>query len=623
MAGLAQFLVGHVLSDRYRLESVLGEGGFGVVLRATDLRCDREVAVKVLDAPRGMSPVQIERLRHRFQREAEVAARLPLHPNLVPVLDYGATERLDYLVMELLRGESLRERLAREDDPIPLRTALRVLRDAALGVAAGHQAGLIHRDLKPANIFLEGDRASPTVRILDFGIAKLIDEAEAEETRTHLTLPGEWFGSEFYSPPEHLRREAVTRASDVYSLGVVAFELLTRTRLFTAQDQERRRNGLPVPVPSLVARNAAVPRDAEWIVRKALEDDPADRFETAGEMAAELHRAINRLRRATDLPAEETVAAAAVPADAGGTEVSVDEGTVVAADERTAMDAALGALGLRRRARDADPSGLDREVERLRWKKVRRRALQAAGIGALAFGGIAGGYGIAAMRQAEGVMQSPVPARVLTAAEENEEGIRRFRDRDYTGALQHFARAAEMAPGNAEYMNNHAYTLLRAGRADEAISALQEVVARHPRREVAYSNLAEAQLARGDTAGAITTMQALLAIAPSPARRNEAETLLARLGADTWDTREWEDAQSTDPTVDTAEEDQPWEEWTPPEFGTRADTVVTEDGVTITEGARIGGAGILRRRNRGPDGRWRDSVLLHTTPRDTLRIGWP
>lgn len=620
MAGLAQFLVGHVLDDHYRLESVLGEGGFGVVLRATDLRGGREVAVKVLDAPRGMSAVQVERLRQRFQREAEVAARLPLHPNLVPVLDYGATERLDYLVMELLLGESLRERLARQDDPVPLRLALRILRDAALGVAAGHQTGLVHRDLKPANIFLEGEPASPTVRILDFGIAKLVDEAEDEETRTHLTLPGEWFGSEFYSPPEHLRREPVTRAADVYSLGVVAFELLTRTRLFTAQDQDRRRNGLPVPVPSLVARNASIPRDVEWIVRKALDDDPAERFGTAGEMAAELHRAINRLRRVTDLADDATVAVAA-PAPApsaaveGGTEVSVDDGT--------AVDTALVALGLRRRARDADPSGLDREIDRLRWKKVRRRALQAAGIGALAFGGVAGGYGIAAMRQTEGITAAPVPARVLTAVEENEEGIRRFRDRDYTGALRHFGNAMQKAPGNAEYMNNHAYALLRAGRAGEAIAALQEVVAQHPEREVAYSNLAEAQLAQGDTAGAITTMQALLAIGPSPARRNEAQTLLRRLGADSWDTQEWEDSQATDGEVTEEEEPQPRQDWSPPEFDAGVDTVISEDGMTITERARVGGAGILRRRNRGPDGRWRDTLYVNPTPADTLRIGWP
>jgi hypothetical protein len=624
MAGLAQFLVGHVLSDRYRLESVLGEGGFGVVLRATDLKAEREVAVKVLDAPRGMSGVQIERLRHRFQREAEVAARLPLHPNLVPVLDYGATERLDYLVMELLRGESLRERLAREDDPVPLRTALRILRDAALGVAAGHETGLVHRDLKPANIFLEGDAADPRVRILDFGIAKLIDQAEDEETRTHLTLPGEWFGSEFYSPPEHLRREGVTRASDVYSLGVVAFELLTRTRLFTAQDQDRRRHGLPVPIPSLVARNAAIPKDVEWIVRKALEEDPDDRFDAAGEMAAELHRSIGRLRRATDLPDGARAAVAA-----GGDATAADDDTVAVVDGETAVvaDTAPRELfGFRRRGKDVvdDASGLGREIERLRWKKVRRRALQAAGIGALAFGGIAGGYGIAAMREAQGgQMEAAAPSRVLTPVEENEEGIRRFRDRDYAGALEHFARAVETAPGNAEYMNNHAYALLRAGRTDEALVALQEVIAQHPDREVAYSNLAEAQLARGDTAGAITTMQALLAIDPSPARRDEAHTLLARLGADTWDTAEWEDSQATDGDIQMEEDPHPSDGWTPPDMDAAVDTVVGEDGMQITERARIGGAGIIRRRSRDRDGRWRDTLLVHTTPRDTLRIGWP
>jgi tetratricopeptide (TPR) repeat protein len=626
MAGLAQFLVGHVLDDRYRLESVLGEGGFGVVLRATDLKSEREVAVKVLDAPRGMSGVQIERLRHRFQREAEVAARLPLHPNLVPVLDYGATERLDYLVMELLRGESLRERLARQDDPVPLRTALRILRDAALGVAAGHESGLVHRDLKPANIFLEGNAARPRVRILDFGIAKLLDEAEDEETRTHLTLPGEWFGSEFYSPPEHLRREEVTRASDVYSLGVVAFELLTRTRLFTSQDQDRRRHGLPVPVPSLVARNAAIPRDVEWIVRKALEDDPAERFENAGEMAAELHRAISRLRRATDLAPDATVAAVPV--------VAAEDGTAAVVDAETApvtLDVPRNVFGFRRRGKDAAPdfTGLDREMERLRWKKLRRRALQAAGIGVLAFGGVAGGYGIAAMRESQGVGQSAaVPTRVLTAVEENEEGIRRFRDRDYAGALEHFARAMEKAPGNAEYMNNHAYALFRAGHTEQALAALQEVVAQHPEREVAYSNLAEAQLAQGDTAGAITTMQALLAIGPSAARQHEAETLLGRLGADAWDTAEWEDTQAVDGEVPVDEApvdngDQPWDQWTPPDVGAEVDTVMGDDGMTITERARVGGAGIVRRRFRDRDGRWRDTVMLHTTPRDTLRIGWP
>ena len=607
MAGLAQFLVGHVLDDRYRLESVLGQGGFGVVLRATDLRDGREVAVKVLDPPRGMSAVQAERLRQRFQREAEVAARLPAHPNLVPVLGFGATERLDYLVMELLDGESLRERLAREE-PVPLRCALVVLRGAALGVAAGHEAGLVHRDLKPANIFLEGDPARPRVRILDFGIAKLLDEDDDEETRTHLTLPGEWFGSEFYSPPEHLRREPVTRASDVYSLGVVAFELLTRTRLFTTQDQERRRNGLPVPVPSLVARNPAIPRDVERIVRRALEDDPAERFATAGEMAAELHRAIHRLRRASDLPEDEPVAAAAVPLAAG---VDADETAAAVAP------APHGFFHRRRRAADTDPTGLEREIERLRIRRLRKRALQAAAVTMLAFGGIAGGYGIAAMREAQGRMPpaAVAPPRVPTAAEENAEGIRHFRAGRYDQALEAFARAMQKAPGQAEYMNNHAYALLRAGRIAEALAALHEVVAQHPYREVAYSNLAEAQLVAGDTLGAIETMRSLLAIGPSPARQREAEMLLTRLGADPWDDGEW--AEEPEPEPD------PWEEWIRPEIGAEVDTVHSDEGVTITERAWGGRAGIVRRRTRTPEGRWRDTLYLSPSPRDTLRIGMP
>src|SRR5688500_2276780 len=206
MAGLADFLVGQILNGRYRLEAVLGQGGFGIVFRAHDAQRPREVAVKVLDPPRGLGPAEVERLRQRFQREAAVAARLPLHPNLVRVLDFGADTRIDYLVMELLHGESLRERLA-DPAPLTLRTALHVLRDAARGVGVGHESGLVHRDLKPANIFLEAGQKEPHVRILDFGIATLLDEVDEEETRTHLTLPGEWFGSEYYCPPEHLRRE--------------------------------------------------------------------------------------------------------------------------------------------------------------------------------------------------------------------------------------------------------------------------------------------------------------------------------------------------------------------------------------------------------------------------------
>lgn len=621
MSGLAQFLVGHVLNERYRLDSVLGQGGFGVVFRAADLQRGREVAVKVMDPPRGMGPAETERLRQRFQREAAVAARLPMHPNLVPVLDVGSDARVDFLVMQLLRGESLRERLARPE-PLGLRTALHILRETARGVAAGHESGLVHRDLKPANIFLEGDGPEPSVRVLDFGIAKVLDDAEDEETRTHLTMPGEWFGSEFYCAPEHLRREPVTRPADVFSLGVVAFEVLTRTRLFTREDQNRRRAGLPVPIPSLVARNPQVPRDVEWIVRRALLDDAGHRFANAGEMAAELHRAISSLRRAADHPVEaaETVA---VPAqERRAVSVEPDEATVAAVPA-----AQPGFFSFARRKVDLADDPLSAEMEKVRWRRMKTLGARAAVVAVLASGGVMGGIALAANREYEGGAPA-APARVLTAVEENEEGLRRFRAGEYGVSLGHFRRAMEKAPGQAEYMNNHAYALLRAGRRQEAVAELQEVIAKFPEREVAYSNLAEAQLALADTAGAITTLNALLATGPSEMRRREAEIFLRRLGADAWDTAEWDGVQQAE-TVDVeAEGGDPWTDAQVAPERITVDTTYSSDGgrtITTRTGARAessAATGIVRRRTYSGR-RWRDTLVFRAAPGETVRLGTP
>ncbi|HEU0014733.1 MAG TPA: protein kinase [Longimicrobium sp.] len=517
MSGLAQIWVGQVLEGRYRLESLVGEGGFSVVFRATDLERGRDVAVKLMDPPRGMGREAIARLRQRFQKEAAVTVHLPLHPNLVRVLGFGTERDVDFLVMELLRGESLKERMA-NPLPVPLHTALHVLRDAARGVAVGHECGLVHRDLKPANIFLEdAGGAEPHVRILDFGIAKALDDADEEETRTHLTMPGEWFGSEFYSPPEHLRRDAVTRASDVFMLGVVAFELLTRTRLYTREDQNRRRQGLPVPVPSLAARNPQVPAEVERIVRRALAEEPAERYPDAGALAADLHRAVCRLRGAI------------VPDDA--TLLVAEDDTDVPGADRTVL-----APGLR--ADDPEVVEIGAAVQKRRRWPLGRGGTRVAAAGVVLVTGTAAGMALTTSR---GAAPPPVAAPALTAAGENDAGLRLFRGGEYEEAVQAFDRALRKSPGHAEYMNNRAYALFRAGRIGEGIVGLQEVIAQHPDREVAYSNLAEAQLAQGDTAGAITTLQALLQTDPSGLRRREAHALLSRLGADAWDLREWND----------------------------------------------------------------------------------
>jgi cytochrome c-type biogenesis protein CcmH/NrfG len=376
-----------------------------------------------------------------------------------------------------------------------------------------------------------------------------------------------------------------------------------------------------VPIPSLVARNPQVPRDVEWIVRRALLDDASQRFSNAGEMATELHRAISSLRRAADHSPVEAVKTVAVPTqDRRAVSVEPDEATVAVAPAAQA-----GFFSFARRRVDLADDPLSAEMEKVRWRRMKTLAARAAVVAVLASGGVMGGIALAANRAYEGAPAAP--ARVLTAVEENEEGLRRFRAGEYGLSLGHFRRAMEKAPGQAEYMNNHAYALLRAGRPQEAVTALQDVIAKHPEREVAYSNLAEAQLAQADTAGAITTLNALLATNPSQARRREAEIFLRRLGGDSWDTAEWDDVQQAE-TVDVpSDAGDPWADAPAPD-GMTVDTTYSEGRRTITTRvgssaeSRVGTHGTIRSRTYS-GGRWRDTIVFRAEPGETLRVGAP
>jgi hypothetical protein len=395
---------------------------------------------------------------------------------------------------------------------------------------------------------------------------------------------------------------------------VVAFEVLTRTRLFTREDQNRRRAGLPVPIPSLVARNPQVPRDVEWIVRRALLDDAGQRFSNAGDMAAELHRAIASLRRAADQPVEPAETMAVPAQDRRAVSVEPDEATVAAAPAAQA-----GFFSFARRNVDLADDPLSAEMEKVRWRRMKTLAARAAVVAILASGGVMGGIALAANREYQGAPAAP--SRVLTAVEENEEGLRRFRAGEYGLSLGHFRRAMEKAPGQAEYMNNHAYALLRAGRPQEAVTELQEVIARHPQREVAYSNLAEAQLALADTSGAITTLNALLATNPSQMRRREAEIFLRRLGGDSWDTAEWDDVQEAETVEVPAEAGDPWTQAPSENLVPTVDTTIASTVTTRAE-SRVRTQGSMRRRTYS-GGRWRDTIVFRAAPSETLRVGTP
>jgi tetratricopeptide (TPR) repeat protein/tRNA A-37 threonylcarbamoyl transferase component Bud32 len=516
-----KLLVGHVLADRYRIDALINEGGFGVVFRATDLEAEggeRPVAVKVLKVPARIDAAAHERYRKRFRHEAAYAQRLPAHPNVVPIHDFGSWESFDFLVMELLHGEDLRVRLQRPD-PIPLATALRVVRDAARGVAVGHAGGVVHRDVKPGNIYLEeGEDGEPRVRILDFGIAKLVEE-EGADTPTHVTLAGEGLFTEYYAAPEQLRKQPVTRAADVYSLGVVAFEVLTRTRLFTEEDQLRRKQGLAVEIPSVAARNGEVPAAVEEVVRRALADDPRDRFRDAAGFADALAPLCDRLALGLLDAAPVLVDSTDQPADATALVVDETSGPVIVAAEAEEGTVVFAEDGEAR--------------ERRRWvgRVARRRVIPRRAWAATAAAVVVLAGGAVAMTFATGGSTPGLIARLGPddAKEVNASGRRLFDRSAYDSALDRFARAMRMDPENPEYQNNYAYALLRLGRTDDAVRELEALATRFPRRSLVFWNLAEAYLVKADTTNAIITLHRLMNAEPPEARRAEAQRLLDRL----------------------------------------------------------------------------------------------
>jgi serine/threonine protein kinase/ketosteroid isomerase-like protein len=277
-----RLLVGRTLAGRYELGEAIGSGGMSVVYRGVDRVLGRPVAVKVISLPAENDQAR-ENLRERFRREAASAARIAHHPNVVQVYDYGTDEALglDFIVMELLRGRDLKQALALAS--LPRAEALRVLRETARGLAAGHREGIVHRDVKPANVFLAGQEGRlDYVRILDFGIAKPLRTDDDELTLTGL---GQLPHSPAYASPEQLDPDAaVTPASDVYQLGLIGYELLTGERAYSEGERVRIRAGEEVPLVD-TPRWRAVSAPLREVIARALRRDPAARYPDAAAFA--------------------------------------------------------------------------------------------------------------------------------------------------------------------------------------------------------------------------------------------------------------------------------------------------------------------------------------------------
>ncbi len=285
-------LIGKTLNEKYRIEERLGIGGMGTVYRARHMLIDRPVAIKVLN----QRFVEDDAARTRFEREAKAAGRLR-HVNAVSVTDFGETsEGYVYIVMELLEGRTLREIVAKEA-PLEIARAVSIMLQTAAAVGAAHEAGVIHRDLKPANIFVTQRSDVPAVvKVLDFGIAKLAAETLDDEEPKNLTQVGVMIGTPRYMSPEQCNGLPLTPAADVYSLGVIFYEMLTGSVPFSGSSPLaialKHSTDLPRPPREIVM---SIPEDLEWLVLRALEKRPEDRPANAAEFRSELFAIAERL----------------------------------------------------------------------------------------------------------------------------------------------------------------------------------------------------------------------------------------------------------------------------------------------------------------------------------------
>ncbi|QLY31080.1 Stk1 family PASTA domain-containing Ser/Thr kinase [Nocardia huaxiensis] len=271
------------LSSRYELGEIIGFGGMSEVHKARDLRLGRDVAIKVLRADLARDPT----FYLRFKREAQNAAALN-HPAIVAVYDTGEAEvdggPLPYIVMEYVDGDTLRD-IVRGKGPLPPRRAMEVIADVCAALDFSHRNGIVHRDMKPANIMI--NRAG-AVKVMDFGIARAIADSSNPMTQTAAVI-----GTAQYLSPEQARGEQVDARSDVYSVGCVLYEILTGEPPFTgdspvavAYQHVREDPRLPSHV------YAGVPRELDSVVLKAMSKNPANRYQTAAEMRADLIRVL-------------------------------------------------------------------------------------------------------------------------------------------------------------------------------------------------------------------------------------------------------------------------------------------------------------------------------------------
>src|SRR5678810_1328333 len=280
-------MLGRTLRN-YRITDKLGVGGQGAVYKAIDTKLGRPVVIKVI--PPELSAKQSN--LKRFEREARLASSLD-HPNICTIFDLDEVDGVHFIAMQHVEGKNVRQLVAGR--PLDLKTTVLIGLQVADALAAAHSRGIIHRDIKSGNVMVT---PSGKVKVLDFGLAKLLDDTEAQQTgihRTELTEVGVPYGTATYAAPEQARGDRVDKRADIFSLGVLLYEMLTGTWPFRGKTTIDVRHAVlydpPRPIEQL--RSSAIPPRLQQIIDKALAKEPKERYQKISELRDDL-RAVLR-----------------------------------------------------------------------------------------------------------------------------------------------------------------------------------------------------------------------------------------------------------------------------------------------------------------------------------------
>jgi serine/threonine protein kinase len=287
------------LVKRFEFLSEAGVGGVGTIYKAKQRNNDKIVAIKMLS----FDDVSSE-AKKRFQEEAKACSRME-HPNLPKLLDYGLTEHgQPYMVLEYFDGSDLSDVLKKAGG-VSLTTALDIAEQICLGLQYAHGQGVLHRDLKPSNIMIKWTDGTPLVKIVDFGIAKLIDD---EEHKDKLTKTGEVIGTPTYMSPEQILGKEIDQRSDLYSVGCVLYELLAGVPPFTGENSVqtilKQLNDKPLNMTE-ASKGRVFPVDLESTIAKLLQKDPKDRYRNAGALQEDIHNVRAKLNQVQAAPVTE------------------------------------------------------------------------------------------------------------------------------------------------------------------------------------------------------------------------------------------------------------------------------------------------------------------------------